>query len=104
MLGKFLQVETRAGDPIQAGDTTIVPLAKSYQFRLPGKAGGVIWNRPASVVVQTALGQEYILPVRDVTRQAQFALLGGSLLVGLLTWLVVRGRKSNLEERRMNHE
>lgn len=104
MLGNFFQVETRAGDPIPAGDTTIVPLAKSYQLRLPGKVGGVIWNRPASVVVQTAVGQEYILPIRDVTRRAQFALLGGSLLAGLLAWLVVRGKNQSLEKRRMNHE
>lgn len=103
MLGKFFQVETRAGEPIPAGDTTIVPLAKSYQFRLPGKVGGVIWNRPASVVVQTALGQEYILPIRDVTRQAQFALLGGSLLAGLLAWLLVRG-KNQMQKRRVIDE
>lgn len=95
MLGKFLQVETRAGEPIPAGDTTIVPLAKSYQFRFPGKVGGVIWNRPASVVVQTALGQEYILPIRDVTRRAQFAIIGSGLLAGLLAWLLTRRKKSN---------
>lgn len=95
MLGRFFQVETRAGDPIPVGDMTIVPLAKSYQVRFPGKVGGVIWNRPASVVVQTAPGQEYVLPIRDVTRQAQIALIGSSLLAGLLAWLLVRGRKSS---------
>jgi hypothetical protein len=92
MWTKFLQIDTRVGDPITVGDTTLLPLAKSLRLRLPGRRGGVIWNRPASVVVQTAGGQEYSLPVRDVTRQVQFALIGGGLAGIFLVWLLT-GRK-----------
>lgn len=99
MLGRFLQVETRAGDPIRAGDSTIVPLAKSLQIRLPGGRGGVIWNRPASVAVQTAGGQEYILPIRDITRQVQFSLYAGSLLGVFLMWLLMRRKTKRQAEK-----
>lgn len=99
MLGRFLQVETRAGDPIPAGDTTIIPLAKSLQIRLPGGRGGVIWNRPASVAVQTAGGQEYILPIRDLTRQVQFSLYAGSLLGVFLMWLLMRRKTKRQAEK-----
>lgn len=91
MQKRLLQVETRAGDPIPAGDMRIIPMAKSTQIRFPGLPGGVIWNRPASVVVQTSAGQEYILPVRDITRRIQFALLGGGLIGVFLTWLIIKG-------------
>lgn len=99
MLGRFLQVETRAGDPIPAGDTTIIPLAKSLQIRLPGGRGGVIWNRPASVAVQTAGGQEYILPIRDITRQVQFSMYAGSLLGVFLMWLLMRRKRKRQVEK-----
>jgi hypothetical protein len=99
MLGRFLQVETRVGDPIPAGDTTIIPLAKSLQIRLPGGRGGVIWNRPASVAVQTAGGQEYILPIRDITRQVQFSLYAGSLLGVFLMWLLMRRKTKTQAEK-----
>lgn len=99
MLGRFLQVETRAGDPIPAGDTTIIPLAKSLQIRLPGGRGGVIWNRPASVAVQTAGGQEYILPIRDITRQVQFSMYAGSLLGVFLMWLLMRRKRKRQAEK-----
>lgn len=93
MLSRFLQIDTRAGDPIPVGDTTILPLARSLRLRLPGRWGGLIWNRPASVVVQTADGQEYTLPVRDVTRQVQFALIGGGLMGVIFVWLLTRRNK-----------
>jgi hypothetical protein len=103
MRNRLLQVETRAGDPIPAGDMMIIPMAKSTQIRFPGLPGGIIWNRPASVVVQTSAGQEYVLPVRDITRRIQFALLGGGLIGIFLTWLIIKA--TNLKnERRTNHE
>jgi hypothetical protein len=80
----FINNETKAGKPIQAGGTTIVPFANSIRVRMPFVKGGLIWNRPVSVAVQTAQGQEYILPVQDVTRQILIALFGATLISSML--------------------
>jgi hypothetical protein len=90
VLANLIHVETRAGNPILAGDRTIIPLAKSVRLQFPGWNGGVIWNRPVSVVIRTAGGEEQLLPVRDVTRQVQLALLGGMLGMALLSLLLRR--------------
>ena len=64
-------------------------MAKSWQVRFPGNLGGIIWNRPSSIVVRSADGEEEVLPVRDVTRQTQFALLAGGLIGILLVGLIL---------------
>lgn len=86
----LINVETKAGKVIQAGDATITPFANSIQIRLPFVQGGLVWNRPVAVAVQTARGQEYILPVQDVTRQILFALIGASLVSSVLLLLFSR--------------
>jgi hypothetical protein len=53
-------------------------------------SGGIIWNRPVSVVVQSEGGVEQLLPVRDITRQVQLALFGGALFSVLTLWSVRR--------------
>lgn len=90
MFSSWLQVETRAAQAVKAGDLQIIPMAQSWRLKLPWVRGGVIWNRPVSVVVQTPDGGERVLGVRDATRQAQAALLGGSLAVVLFAWAVSR--------------
>ena len=80
----WIQVERRTGAPIEdAHGRTIVPVARSVIVRLPGSAGGLVWNRPVEVRVQES-GRASRLPVHDVTRQAQLRLLG---LAGV--WLVL---------------
>jgi hypothetical protein len=86
----FVEVETRAGDPIAVGDSKIVPLAKVAQLKIPGWFGGVIWNRPVAVVIQTEDDKEQVVPVRDVTREAQLAIIGSGLFVILMAWLLTR--------------
>lgn len=83
-------VETRAGEPIEVGDSKIVPLAKVVRFQKPSWLGGVIWNRPVAVVVQTGNDEERVIPVRDVTRIAQLAIFGSGLFVILMAWLINR--------------
>ena len=90
MSNSFVQIKTRAGDPVSVGDTEIVPLARSLCIQPPGFPGGLIWNRPSAVIVRTADGQERMLPVPDVTRQKQLRLLGIGLFGSLLIWLVLR--------------
>ena len=88
----FVEVETRAGDPISVGDSKIIPLAKVAQLKIPGWFGGVIWNRPVAVVVQTDDDEEQVVPVRDITRVAQLAIFGSGLFIVLMAWLITRGR------------
>ncbi len=86
----LLDYETKAGAPIQAGDVKLIPLAKSVKIAPPGMSGGLVWNRPAAVIVQQPDGQETVLPIQDVTRQAQIALLAMGVLGSLLIWLVFK--------------
>jgi hypothetical protein len=51
-----------------------------------------VWNRPFAVEVRTADGDTWSLPVPDITRQAQIALLAMGLIGVLLIGLVSRKR------------
>lgn len=94
----LINFETKPGKAIQVEDTTIIPFANSMQVRIPFMQGGLVWNRPVAVAVQTAQGQEYILPVQDVTRQILFAILGASLISGILLQLFSRKYRAGKEE------
>ena len=87
MLAVVINQEVRAGQAILVGDTTVIPLAKVLIIRLPFLASGLIWNRPASVVVRAQDREEQIVPVRDVTRQALLALAAGSVVMAGFAWL-----------------
>jgi len=92
----FIQTETKAGDAITMGETKIVPFSKSVRVQIPGLHGGLIWNRPASLLVTSSDGEEQIIPIVDVTRQALWALLGASTAVFLLMMLIsLRRNKTN---------
>jgi hypothetical protein len=86
----FLTIETMLGETIQAGRYKITPFSQAIKLILPGSKGGLIWNRPVSVLVQGINGSELVLPVVDVTRKAQLALLGIGLAGGILLWLTNR--------------
>ena len=88
----LIQTETRAGETITMGGTKIVPFSKSLRVQIPGWQGGLIWNRPASVLVISSDGHEQIIPIVDVTRQALWALLGVSLAVFPLMMLISQRR------------
>ncbi len=86
----YLTRETMPGKTIQAGENKITPFSQAIRLTLPGVKGGLIWNRPVSVIVQGADGSEQVLPVVDITRTVQLTLLGAGLVIGLLTWLIQR--------------
>jgi hypothetical protein len=90
MTDSFIHVENRAGSVIQAGDHQIMPISQAIRLQLPGLPGGLIWNRPVSVVVTHPDGQEQVLPVRDVTRIAQFTILGMAVVGSFLFWRASR--------------
>lgn len=83
--------EQKAGDPVQIGSRKLVPFARALHLRNPHwLPGGLIWNRPVSVLVVEADGSERILPVLDITRQIQFSLLGAGMAGALLIWSIFR--------------
>jgi hypothetical protein len=86
----FFTIETSPGETIQAGANKITPLSQAVKLILPRSMGGLIWNRPVSVLVQAADGSEQVLPVVDVTRIAQLALLGFGLAGGYLFGMIKR--------------
>jgi hypothetical protein len=77
-----------AGEPLRAGDRTVVPLARGWQLRLPGGRAGAFWLRPAGVAVRERGGRRF-LPVRDPTRWLQLALLAA----GLAAFALLRRRR-----------
>lgn len=87
-----LQVETKPGKPITIGKTRIVPYSKTLRVTFPQNNGGLIWNRPVSVLVTDAEGEETVIPVPDITRRTQIAIIASGFLTVLLVWLMTRGR------------
>ncbi len=98
----FLQIETLAGEPIQSAWRRLTLFSQVVQLRLPGLHGGLIWNRPHSLLVQAADGSESVVRIPDPTRQAQLTFLGiaagAALLFGIYSAL--SGRRL----RRETHE
>lgn len=84
----LVKLENRVGKPVQAGDYKIFPIEKSLQVQPPGMRGFLFWRRPAKVLVEYPDGQDALLPIPDLTRQAQIVLwslaLIGILIFGLL--------------------
>jgi hypothetical protein len=76
--------QTYTGDPITAGDVTLRPQSQALIIQV-GKGFSFIWNRPVAVLVERGAETERI-PIIDVTRVAQFAMLG---LVSIVTMLLV---------------
>jgi hypothetical protein len=83
----ILTVENLAGPAIPYRSNTLVPFTQVWHLKLPWIKGGLIWNRPVSVVVQEADQQERIVPVQDITRQMLWLLFGLSLTSALLALL-----------------
>jgi len=72
---------------MQINETEMTPYARATMVQFPGLLGGLVWNRPAGVLVRRSNGSEADLPIRDVTRIAQIALLAIGTLGGLTAWL-----------------
>ncbi len=83
-MSRLITIETRSGQPIRAGHNTIIPFSWALQLHIPGLKGGLIWNRPTSVLIQSADGREQVLPITDVTRLVEWSLFFSSLASILL--------------------
>ena len=75
------------GQRMQVGETEVTPYARATLVQFPGLLGGLVWNRPAGVLVKRSDGREARLPIRDVTRLAQISLLLLGFLGGLAAWV-----------------
>jgi len=88
----LIQTENRAGKPIPAGSTFIVPIERMVKVQPPGMWGVALWHRPSAVVVQHPDGSDEVIEIQDPTRQAVLTLLGfgifGSLLMLLIHYLL----------------
>jgi hypothetical protein len=69
-----------SGDTIRIGGVAITPQSRSLTVRSPH--WGLVWNRPVAVVVEQE-GQTERIPIADVTRIAQAALLAWGLVFSL---------------------
>lgn len=86
----FFRLETKAGERIISGTKTIIPFSRTLRITFPGWSGGIIWNRPRSLLVIDHNGQEQQLQIPDLTRRAQITVLALGLLSSMLIWLVFR--------------
>jgi hypothetical protein len=89
----LLRIETGTGQPIKVKDTQVRVRSQVVQLRFPFIHGGLIWNRPVAVLVRTADGQDQVLPVPDVTRNAVLMLFMLSLVGTFLVRLFQRKRE-----------
>lgn len=93
-MAPIVTYETQAGQPIRHGDVTLVPFARTLRVLLPWHFPGVnwgyglAWSRPVSVLAVTDDGQEQVIPVRDVTRQAQLGLVGACLGMAIFVGVI----------------
>ena len=92
----FIQTETKAGEAITMGETKIVPFSKSVRVQIPGWQGGLIWNRPASLLVTSSDMEEQIIPIVDVAREAlRRVVLLRLAVLPLMMLISLRRNKTN---------
>jgi hypothetical protein len=82
--------ETKAGNQVPAGDLLVIPVSRATRIHFPGWKGGLIWNRPVGLWVQSPDGSEQFVPVYDITRRIQWMLLGVGLLGSILIMIASR--------------
>ena len=88
-----IQFEKRLESKIKVGSAVITPIKKNLKVTFPGSSGGLVWSRPAAVLVRTRNGVEQEFPIHDITRRAQITVLGFGLLGALLIWMVNKARR-----------
>lgn len=96
-LKEMVQWRIVSGAAVSVGDVTVTPQSRTLILRWPH--GGLIWNRPAAVLVQRGEGTERI-PIVDVTLIAQSVLLALALLAAIGTVLFSIRAKEKRNPRR----
>ena len=91
---QWLQRQTISGDQIKIGDKVVTPQSQSITLRWP--YGGLVWNRPAAVLVEQD-NQTTRIPIVDITRILVWGFLGFGLFFTMVTALL-----SNQQRRKKN--
>ncbi len=89
-VGEIVQWEKVTGEPMQIEDVRLTPQSRVLSVRFP--SGGLVWNRPVSVIVERA-GKREILRVPDVTLFTQLALGLSLLALPLSIFAMWKGAK-----------
>lgn len=76
---RLIRFETHAGAPVKSGETRLIPFTKALIIQFPGFPGGLVWNRPVSVLAISPNGEEQLLPIEDKTRQLQISLFASAV-------------------------
>jgi hypothetical protein len=74
---------------VAAGNRVLVLLTRSLRLRLPGNAGGLVWNRPFGVLVREGT-RDRLVPIADWTRRIQWSLLAAGFAAAVVARLVRR--------------
>ena len=91
------QTEIKMGDEIRIKGARLYPLAKVVQSTF-GKNGGFVWNRPNGMFVKSDSGEEFVLEIRDVTRETQVSILALGFITSFLIWLFFKPRHTETEK------
>ena len=89
-LGNNLLWEKISGEPMMIQDARITPQARV--LRVQSRFGGLVWNRPVSVVVERA-GKRETIAVPDVTLITTIALLVSLLAMPVWIFAMWKGVK-----------
>jgi len=92
-MAKFLSIENKSGRPVETKGGKLIVFSQAVQLRIPGMRGGLVWNRPVSLLATSADGHEQVIPIQDVTRTIVWTLAGAALATGLFFWLKSMDKK-----------
>lgn len=95
----IFEIENKAARAVKSGSRQVIPFAQVIRLNVPGnKNGGLIWNRPVSILVREEDGQDLVIPILDITRQVQIFLIGLGLFGAFLIWIANRSQISEKSE------
>lgn len=83
---KLFRYSYSFGKPVAWKHRELIPVSRALvlsSWRLPL---GLVWNRPAGVIVREKDGSEQWLQVHDFTRRAQVVFLVMAILTMLIAW------------------
>ncbi|MGE5261847.1 MAG: hypothetical protein ACM3S0_00575 [Acidobacteriota bacterium] len=90
MPNPIVEFQTQTGAPIHLDGKSIQVRSRALVLRFPRSTGGLVWNRPISISVQTTDGREETLPIHDTTRLIELVIFGSILFFTLLIGLMWR--------------
>lgn len=86
-MASMLTIETHPLAAVEHNGMRLTAFARAWQLRLPAEVpfirGGLVWNRPVSVLVTEPDGHETVLPITDPTRIIVWTLAGLSAALAL---------------------